>query len=47
MWACDYPHPDSTWPNSREAIEEALGELGDEAIRKVTAETCRRLYRLP
>jgi len=47
MWACDYPHPDSTWPRSREAIDKALGELGDEAIRKVTADTCRRLYRLP
>jgi predicted TIM-barrel fold metal-dependent hydrolase len=47
MWACDYPHPDSTWPDSRAAIEASLGELGDEAVRKVTAETCRRLYRLP
>ena len=47
MWACDYPHPDSTWPNSHHAIDEALGKLGEEAIRKVTAETCQRLYRLP
>lgn len=47
MWACDYPHPDSTWPNSRHAIEESLGGLGEEAVRKVTAETCQRLYGLP
>jgi predicted TIM-barrel fold metal-dependent hydrolase len=47
MWACDYPHPDSTWPNSRAAIEHALGPLGEAAVRKVTGETCRRLYRLP
>ena len=47
MWACDYPHPDSTWPNSAEAIEEALGGLGEETVRKVTADTCKRLYRLP
>ncbi len=47
MWACDYPHPDSTWPNSREAIDHALGKLGEEAVRKVTAENCRRLYDLP
>jgi len=46
MWACDYPHPDSTWPNSRKAIDEALGSLGDDAIRKVTGETCRNLYSL-
>ncbi len=44
MWACDYPHPDSTWPNSREAIDHSLGDLGSDAIRKVTGETCRRLY---
>jgi len=47
MWACDYPHPDSTWPNSRAAIDHALGKLGREAMRKVTGENCRRLYRLP
>ena len=47
MWACDYPHVDSTWPNSFEAIEHALGKLGEEAVRKVTADTCQRLYRLP
>jgi len=47
MWACDYPHPDSTWPRSHHAIQEALGELGADAICKVTSETCKRLYRLP
>jgi predicted TIM-barrel fold metal-dependent hydrolase len=47
MWACDYPHPDSTWPESRKAIEHALGKLTPEAVRKVTAENCRALYRLP
>ena len=44
MWACDYPHPDSTWPNSVAAIEHSLASLGEEAIRKVTGETCRGLY---
>lgn len=47
MWACDYPHPDSTWPNSRRAIDHALSSLSSEAVRKVTAETCQRLYKLP
>ncbi len=46
MWACDYPHPDSTWPESRKAIGEALATLSDEAIRLVTADNCKRLYRL-
>lgn len=47
MWACDYPHPDSTWPESRKAIEHALGSLPPEAIRQVTGENCRGLYDLP
>lgn len=47
MWACDYPHPDSTWPESRKAIEHALGKLSPEAVRKVTGENCQKLYRLP
>jgi predicted TIM-barrel fold metal-dependent hydrolase len=47
MWACDFPHPDSTWPESRKAIEHALGTLTPEAVRLVTAENCRRLYKLP
>jgi predicted TIM-barrel fold metal-dependent hydrolase len=47
MWASDYPHPDSTWPNSAAAIEHALGSLGEEAVRKITGENCRKLYNLP
>jgi predicted TIM-barrel fold metal-dependent hydrolase len=46
MWACDYPHPDSTWPDSQAAIDHAMPTLSPSARRKVTGETCRRLYRL-
>lgn len=45
MWASDYPHPDSTFPHSREAIAEAFAGLAEETVRKVTAENCARLYR--
>ncbi len=45
MWASDYPHPDSTFPRSKEAIAEAFAGLGEDLIRKVTAENCARLYR--
>ena len=44
MWASDYPHTDSTFPNSRKAIEESLGSLSAEDRRKVTATNCARLY---
>ena len=45
MWASDYPHPDSTFPRSREAIAENFAGLGDETVRRVTADNCARLYR--
>jgi predicted TIM-barrel fold metal-dependent hydrolase len=44
MWASDYPHTDSTFPHSLEAIEEALGTLSDAERRKVTATNCAQLY---
>jgi predicted TIM-barrel fold metal-dependent hydrolase len=44
MWASDYPHTDSTFPESHKAIEEALGSLSAEDRRKVTATNCAKLY---
>jgi predicted TIM-barrel fold metal-dependent hydrolase len=44
MWASDYPHTDSTFPNSLPAIEETLGALPADARRKITASNCARLY---
>jgi predicted TIM-barrel fold metal-dependent hydrolase len=45
MWASDYPHPDSTFPRSREAIAEAFAGLEEAVVHKVTVENCARLYR--
>ena len=47
MWASDYPHTDSTFPESRHAIEEALGSLPAVDRRKITATNCARLYGFP
>ncbi len=44
MWASDYPHPDSTFPNSLDAIDESLSGLSEEDRRKVTADNCAKLY---
>ena len=44
MWASDYPHTDSTFPESRRAIDEALGGLGADDRRLITATNCARLY---
>jgi len=45
MWASDYPHPDSTFPRSKEAIEEAFAGLDEALVRQVTAGNCKELYR--
>src|SRR5258705_1568773 len=44
MWASDYPHPDSTFPHSREAIAEAFAGLDVAFTEQVTATNCKRLY---
>src|SRR5262249_16815659 len=47
MWASDYPHTDSTFPDSRAAIEESFGALSGDDRRKITATNCAQLYRFP
>jgi predicted TIM-barrel fold metal-dependent hydrolase len=44
MWASDYPHTDSTFPNSRAAIEESFGALSTDDRRRITATNCAGLY---
>ncbi|MGO9872818.1 MAG: amidohydrolase family protein [Acidimicrobiia bacterium] len=44
MWASDYPHTDSTFPNSQAAVGETLRPLSDADRRKITATNCARLY---
>lgn len=44
MWASDYPHTDSTFPNSLHAIEETLGTLPAADRRKIIATNCAQLY---
>ena len=44
MWASDYPHTDSTFPHSREAIDEMFANLAQDDRRKITATNCARLY---
>jgi predicted TIM-barrel fold metal-dependent hydrolase len=44
MWASDYPHTDSTFPHSRQAVDDSLGALPEGDRRKITATNCARLY---
>lgn len=45
MWASDYPHPDSTFPHSREEIEAAFLGLSESLKLKATRDNCATLYR--
>jgi predicted TIM-barrel fold metal-dependent hydrolase len=46
LWASDYPHPDSVWPNSHAAIERQMGDLPPETVRKLTFGNAAKLYGL-
>jgi predicted TIM-barrel fold metal-dependent hydrolase len=46
LWASDYPHPDSVWPNSRAAIERQMSDLSPEMRRKLTHDNAAALYGL-
>ena len=46
MWSNDFPHPNSTWPNSRKVIERDLGALPRDVQAKLVRENCIRLYNM-
>ena len=44
-WECDYPHSDSSWPNSPESVAKQLAGMSDEVVNKFTHENAMRIYR--
>jgi predicted TIM-barrel fold metal-dependent hydrolase len=46
MWACDYPHPDSTFPESRAIVERLMGGLAPEVRKRVLHDNAASLYGL-
>ncbi|MSQ73059.1 MAG: amidohydrolase [Betaproteobacteria bacterium] len=46
MWSNDYPHQNSTWPESRKRIEQDLGRLSPETRRKLVCDNVAKLYKL-
>jgi predicted TIM-barrel fold metal-dependent hydrolase len=46
MWSNDYPHPNSTWPNSLKVIERDLGHLPEADRAKLVRENVSKLYGL-
>jgi predicted TIM-barrel fold metal-dependent hydrolase len=46
MWSNDFPHPNSTWPNSRNVIERDLGQLPATERAKLVRENVIDLYNM-
>ena len=46
MWASDYPHADSTWPDSKKAIEDNFTDVPAGARRRILCDNARQLYGL-
>ncbi len=46
LWGSDYPHQESTFPRSRQIIEEILVDCTDEEKAKIAGANSARLYGL-
>jgi len=46
MWASDYPHPMTTWPQSRETVERQFEGLPERVKHKITRQNVIDLYKL-
>ena len=47
MLEVDYPHADSTWPDTQELVQRRLAHLPTDVIEKVTHLNAERLFRWP
>ena len=47
MVECDYPHADSTWPDTQAVLAKTMGSLPDDELRAVAAGNAARLFRHP
>ena len=47
MVEVDYPHGDSTWPDTQQVIRDAWGHIPTDEIRMLTHENAARLFRWP
>lgn len=46
LWASDYPHPDSIWPNSVRTIGETMAGLDEQTLRGMVGGNAAKLYGL-
>jgi hypothetical protein len=44
-WECDYPHSDSSWPNSPESVIKQMDGVPDADVNAITHENAMRIFR--
>jgi predicted TIM-barrel fold metal-dependent hydrolase len=47
MIEADYPHADSTWPDTQKIVHSTLGSLPEDEIEAITHRNAERLFRFP
>jgi predicted TIM-barrel fold metal-dependent hydrolase len=47
LWASDFPHTDSTWPRSRQLIDEQASHLSEAQHQDIFRDNAARLFNLP
>lgn len=46
LWSTDFPHPATTWPHSREAVDRQFAEIPDEERELICSGNSARIYGL-
>jgi predicted TIM-barrel fold metal-dependent hydrolase len=46
MWASDYPHGGSTWPESKQIVQAQVGHMPEETARRLTVTNAAKFYNI-
>jgi len=46
MWASDFPHTDSTWPNSLKVIKQDFDGVPTGITQKIVCDNAAKLYNI-
>ena len=46
LWSTDFPHPATTWPNSREVVARQFADVPEDERELITSGNSARIYRL-
>ena len=46
MWASDFPHQESDWPNSDKVMAHNFRDIPEDEVRKMTVDNAKRFYKM-